>query len=96
MDHPYSSLAQRVGMSYSAFRRSFQKHTGFAPWKYVRLTNARHRLSATDISLAELAEDLGFSSAFHLSTAFRQEFGMSPRQWKNMRNSEQSFPGGTA
>ena len=84
------TLAQRVGMSYSAFRRNFQKHTGFAPWKYVRylrLTNARHRLSATNISLTELAEDLGFSSAFHLSTAFRQEFGMSPKQWKNMRKS---------
>jgi AraC-like DNA-binding protein len=85
-------LAHRVGMSYSAFRRHFQKHTEFAPWKYVRylrLSNARHRLTTSNISLAELAEDLGFSSAFHLSTAFRKEYGMSPRQWKNIRQSDE-------
>ena len=54
------ALARRVGMSYSAFRRNFQKHTGIAPWNYVRylrLTNARHRLATSDITLTELADE---------------------------------------
>jgi AraC-like DNA-binding protein len=81
------ALAQKVGMSYSAFRRSFRNITGFAPWKYVqhmRLAHARHRLATSSDSLAELANKLGFSSAFHLSTAFRKEFNISPMQWKKI------------
>jgi AraC-like DNA-binding protein len=78
-------LARRVGMSYSSFRRSFQKRTGFAPWKYVqhlRLVNARNRLGSSSDTLEEIATNLGFSSGFHLSTAFRKEFGVSPLKWK--------------
>lgn len=93
--HPVNleSLAKRVGMSYSVFRRTFQKHTGYAPWKYVqylRLANARHQLATSDISLAKLADELGFSSAFHLSMAFKKEFKVSPKQWKNLRNKTSS------
>lgn len=78
-------LAKNVGMSYSVFRHAFSKHTGFAPWQYVRrmrLTHARHRLARSGESLSELADNLGFSSSFHLSIAFRKEFGISPSQWR--------------
>lgn len=84
-DVDIKALARSVGMSYSIFRRAFQKHTGFAPWGYVqhmRLAHARHRLATSGDSLTELADKLGFSSPFHLSTAFRKEFGISPAQWK--------------
>jgi AraC-like DNA-binding protein len=80
------ALAKRVGISYSAFRHAFRKHTGFAPWQYVRhlrLAYARHRLAISADSLIDLADALGFSSPYHLSTAFRKEFGHSPSQWRN-------------
>lgn len=79
------ALARSVGVSYSVFRHAFRKHTGFAPWQYVRhmrLAHARHRLATSSDSLTDLADRLGFSSPFHLSTAFRKEFGCSPAQWK--------------
>jgi AraC-like DNA-binding protein len=75
------ALAKDVGISYSVFRHAFRKHTGFAPWQYVRhlrLVNTRHRLATSADSLTDLADDLGFSSPFHLSSAFRKEFGHSP------------------
>src|SRR5665213_2542031 len=68
------ALARSVGMSYSVFRHAFKTNTGFAPWKYVqhmRLAHVRHRLATSEASLAELADSLGFSSQFHLSTAFK-------------------------
>ena len=80
-------LARTVGMSYSVFRRLFRSHTGFAPWKYIqhmRLIHARHRLATSDDTLTKLADALGFSSSFHLSTAFRKEFGISPIQWRKI------------
>lgn len=79
------ALARSVGMSYSVFRRTFRKFTGFAPWQYVehmRLANARHCLATSDDSLTVLADRLGFSSPFHLSMAFRKKFGISPIQWR--------------
>jgi AraC-like DNA-binding protein len=79
------ALARNVGMSYSVFRRTFRKFTGFAPWEYVqhmRLANARHCLATSEASLTELADKLGFSSPFHLSTAFRKKYGTSPTHWK--------------
>lgn len=78
-------LSESVGMSYSVFRRTFHDHTGFAPWKYVqhmRLAHARHRLATSTDTITQLADELGFSSPFHLSKAFRKEFGISPMAWK--------------
>jgi AraC-like DNA-binding protein len=84
-DIDLKELSQSVGMSYSVFRRTFHEHTGFAPWKYVqhmRLAHARHRLATSTDTIAQLADELGFSSPFHLSTAFSKEFGVSPMGWK--------------
>jgi AraC-like DNA-binding protein len=79
------ALARRLGVAYSHFRRAFRKHTGFAPWQYVlhhRLTRARRLLASGDATLDAIADQLGFSSGFHLSTAFKQTFGLSPERWR--------------
>lgn len=80
-----TKFARDAGMAHSHFRRTFKAHTGFAPWQYVihqRLARARRLLASTDATLADIGAQLGFSSAFHLSRAFRQEFGLSPDQWR--------------
>jgi AraC-like DNA-binding protein len=79
------ALARRLGVAYSHFRRAFKQHTGYAPWQYViqqRLVRARRLLAASDITLDEAAERLGFSSAFHLSSAFKQVFRVPPDRWR--------------
>lgn len=79
------ALARRLGMAYSHFRQAFRAQTGFAPWQYVlnlRLAHARRALASSDITLDELAGRLGFSSGFHLSTAFKQATGLAPQQWR--------------
>ncbi len=78
-------LATELGVSYSHFRREFRRVTGMAPHRYLarlRLDRARRLIGSSAVGLDELADRLGYSSAFHLSAAFKQEFGVSPRTWR--------------
>jgi AraC-like DNA-binding protein len=80
-----AALARRLGIAYSHFRAAFKAHTGFAPWQYMlhlRLGHARRQLAGTDATLDEVAARLGFSSAFHLSAAFKQAYGAAPAHWR--------------
>ena len=78
-------VASRLGVSYSSFPRSFVRETGLSPWQYVmrlRIERARRLLSSGDAKLEDIALRIGFSSAFHLSTAFRQAEGIAPSVWR--------------
>jgi len=78
-------LARQLGVAYSHFRQAFKAHTGFAPWQYMlhlRLAQARRQLAGSDATLDEIAGRLGFSSAFHLSAAFKRAYGSAPARWR--------------
>jgi len=88
-------LARHLGVAYSHFRRVFHKHTGFAPWQYMlhlRLAQARRLLAAPDVTLEDAAGQLGFSSAFHLSAAFKRAFGLAPSRWRRQLLKNQPVP----
>jgi AraC-like DNA-binding protein len=78
-------LSQDEGVPYSSFRRKFQEQTGFSPWQYVihlRMEHARRSLLASNLTIDQLAGELGFSSSFHFSTAFKRHTGMAPTAWR--------------
>jgi AraC-like DNA-binding protein len=78
-------VAAELGVAYSHFRNEFRRQTGLTPWKYVlrlRLMRTRRLLASSDAKLEEIADLVGFSSAFHLSQAFKQAYGHSPSVWR--------------
>lgn len=86
-------LSRRLGLAYSYFRREFKRRTGYSPWQWLlhqRLVRARRLLCGSDLTLEAVAGQLGFSSAFHLSAAFKQRYGVSPDRWRRhcLRSSE--------
>jgi AraC-like DNA-binding protein len=79
------ALARELGVSYAGFRREFKRRTGLAPRQYLlrlRLDRAQRLIGATPLTLEAVAEQVGFSSAFHLSAAFKARFGIAPAGWR--------------
>ncbi|WP_221030201.1 AraC family transcriptional regulator [Actomonas aquatica] len=78
-------LARRLGVGYSYFRREFRRRTGVSPQQYqlrARLQRAQRLLGATERSIKEIGDRLGFSSPYHFSAAFKAQYGVSPREWR--------------
>jgi AraC-like DNA-binding protein len=91
VDSPPSipGLARELGVAYSYFRREFKRHTGLAPYQYVRrlrLEKARRMIGSSSESLNSISERLGFASPFHLSAAFKKQYGQSPDHWRRRRD----------
>jgi AraC-like DNA-binding protein len=82
-------LARELGVAYSYFRREFKRHTGLAPYQYarqLRLEKARRMIGGSAQSLQSIAEQLGFASPYHLSAAFKKQYGQSPDHWRRSRS----------
>ena len=77
------SLARRAGVSRAALARRFHDQVGEPPMTYLtrwRLARAADLLSASDVTLAAVAREVGYGSAFALSVAFKRVRGVSPRE----------------
>ena len=82
-------MAERAGMSRSAFAATFKAHVGDAPAEYLaqwRMAIAQAQLRK-GVSIKAAAQALGYSSASALSRVFTQKVGVSPREWLNVPRS---------
>lgn len=76
-------LAELVGFSPAHFVRLFRNTVGYAPYHHVlrsRLAKARQQLLTSDLPIAAIAIEAGFSSQSHLTTAFRRAYEVTPAQ----------------
>ena len=83
------ALADRAGMSRSAFALRFKALVGETPIEYLvrwRMLLASDRLINTRDSVSVIARSLGYESESAFSTAFRRMKGLSPRQYSRVRN----------
>ncbi len=79
------SLATESDLSPFHLCRSFRSSMGVSPWQYLkdlRLSKSRLDLLTSDSSITTIALQLGFNSSSHFSTAFRQSYGISPRDFR--------------
>jgi len=79
------ALASQLGVSYSYLRHSFKARVGVSPREHylsTRMQKAQDLLTNTSKSIKEIAEILGFESAYHLSNQFKSRLGLSPKHWR--------------
>lgn len=79
------NLASEVGTSRAAFARRFTDLVGEPPMTYLtgwRLTLAADLLREPDATVGSVARQVGYSTPYALSTAFKRAHGMSPREYR--------------
>ena len=84
-------LAAELNISRSMLYRKLQSITGQSPVKFIRtirMKRAAQLLEATSYNVSEVSMMVGFSDQRYFSTCFRQQFGMSPKEWSLARRSK--------
>jgi transcriptional regulator GlxA family with amidase domain len=80
-----AALARVAGTSRATLGRRFSTEVGEAPLAYLtraRMLRAARSLESTDEGLAAIARDVGYTSEFAFSRAFRREFGVPPGEYR--------------
>ncbi len=88
-------LASEAGMSRPVFARRFRDLTGRGPASYLgelRLRRASDLLRSTQRPLADIADEVGFASAFAFSRAFKRTLGVSPSHYRAEHHSAAVAP----
>ncbi|MBD2066335.1 helix-turn-helix transcriptional regulator [Leptolyngbya sp. FACHB-671] len=82
-DLSLAELASVINISPTYFASLFKQATGISPYQYVirqRVERAKVMLSKTDLTIADIALQVGFSSQSHLTQHFKRFTGMTPKQ----------------
>ena len=85
------ALASMLQVSERRLATAFMRRWGVLPPEYIRrqrLKKAERLISTTTLSLALIAEELGFSSPANFSTAFKKYKGVSPLQFRKSPKEE--------
>lgn len=83
-----SDLAALAGYSEYYITRKFKEETGYFIndyLKFARMERAKLLLQSTDLSILEIAGQLGFATRSYFSQAFREITGMTPTQFREQK-----------
>ena len=81
-------LAQSAHVSKSECLRCFRVSLQTTPYQYLiehRLSCATRLLKETDLSIGEIAEQVGFHQVSHFGKCFREKTGCTPKDYRNMK-----------
>jgi len=84
-----NQIADYVSVSPFHFIRVFKKNTGYSPHEYLvltRLNAAKFLLETTDLLIKEIALDVGFSSEARFVSAFKNDTGKTPGEFRKSQS----------
>jgi AraC-like DNA-binding protein len=82
-DLSLTKLVEVINISPTYFASLFKQAIEISPHQYViqqRVEHAKLMLSKTDLAIADIALQVGFSSQSHLTQQFKRLTGMTPKQ----------------
>jgi AraC family transcriptional regulator len=85
-DVSLAELAILVRLSCYHFARLFKQSTGYSPHQYhiqCRIDRAKQLLKKEELSIANIAQIVGFANQGHLNYHFKRLVGITPRKFKS-------------
>ncbi|MBD2100411.1 helix-turn-helix domain-containing protein [Leptolyngbya sp. FACHB-261] len=82
-DLSLAGIAKVINISPTYFASLFKSAMGISSYQYViqqRVERAKLMLSKTDLTIAEIASQVGFSSQSHLTQQFKRFTETTPKQ----------------
>lgn len=87
IDNPVAEMAKCSGLPPTTFARRFRKATNKLPQDYVlalRIEEARQLLEATECSVAEVGEAVGYVDTPSFRRLFKRKTGLTPAEHRKM------------
>lgn len=76
-----TKIAEKYDLERRRLAYLFEKHTGLSPNTYItefRISKAKNLLERAELSIAEVAERVGYDDCFYFSRVFKKQTGQSP------------------
>ena len=86
--YPVSRYAGEAHLSVRHFSALIRAYTGQRPMEWITtytIGQAKHLLSQTDLSIKEIAEQLGFPEQFTFRKYFKRVVGVSPSEYRKRK-----------
>ncbi len=84
-DISVEDIAACCGLNRSYFGKIFHENMGKTPQEFLisyRMTKATELLKLTALSISDIGNAVGYPNQLHFSRAFKNVYGISPRQWR--------------
>ena len=79
-------IAAFCGLNRTYFGRIFKETVGRSPQQFLlsyRMSKAAELLKLTVLSISDIGNAVGYPNQLHFSRAFKNVYGVSPREWRN-------------
>lgn len=85
-DISVEDVAAVCGLNRSYFGKIFKQAVGKSPQEFLlsyRMAKAAELLKLTQFSIGDISQAVGYDNQLHFSRAFKNIYGVSPREWRN-------------
>lgn len=79
-------ISEKCGISQGYLSRRFKQHMGVGVMDYMHISKIRRAKASivyTDLSMAEIAFQLGYNESSYFTKVFKKYEGMTPQQYRN-------------
>jgi transcriptional regulator GlxA family with amidase domain len=80
-------IAHNFDISVRSLNRNFKKAVGKSPMQYlqqIRIDNAKELLKTSNISIAEVAYNVGYPDCSYFSAVFKKQISLSPKDYRRL------------
>mgnify|MGYP005990543781 CR=1 FL=1 len=82
-----TEIAEQFGMSQRSFTRRFKAATGVRAtqyWQQLRIETAKELLASSNLTIQEIADQVGYQDQGHLTRLFKQDLNLTPKSYRAM------------